>query len=183
MAGKKGHSGPAGNANAFRHAFSAIQRRRADGELTDDEQDVRDQYPRRTDCRQRRRAADRHRRAHSGRDHQQRRLALGDGQSSHRGSSQKQSEARQNPKALAQLDGYKRPLVGSSSANLQRFGMERIAKVESLQEIIDEMGEHAANGDGDHKDVKSKYLCHSSAWQKRQRRKLKSRRQGVPIGV
>lgn len=41
MAGKKGHSGPPGNANAFRHGLSAIQRRRADGELTDDEQDVR----------------------------------------------------------------------------------------------------------------------------------------------
>jgi hypothetical protein len=45
--------------------------------------------------------------------------------------------ARQNPKALAQLDGYKRPLVGSLSANLQRFGMEKVAKMESLQEIID----------------------------------------------
>jgi hypothetical protein len=32
---------PPGNANAFRHGVSAIQRRRADGELTDDEQDVR----------------------------------------------------------------------------------------------------------------------------------------------
>jgi hypothetical protein len=34
--------------------------------------------------------------------------------------------------------------VGSLSANLQRFGMERVAKVESLQEIIEEMRE----GDG-----------------------------------
>ena len=50
-------------------------------------------------------------------------------------------KARQNPKALAQLDGYKRPLVGSLSANLQRFGMEKVAKVESLQEIIEEMTE------------------------------------------
>jgi hypothetical protein len=55
-------------------------------------------------------------------------------------------KARQNPKALAQLDGYKRPLVGSLSANLQRFGMEKIAKVESLQEIIDEMRETNATG-------------------------------------
>jgi len=46
----------------------------------------------------------------------------------------KNEKARQNPKALAQLDGYKRPLVGSLSANLQRFGMERVAKAESLQE-------------------------------------------------
>ena len=63
---------------------------------------------------------------------------------------------------MAQLDGYKRPLVGSLSANLQRFGMERVAKLESLQEIIEEMTEAAgtsektgpdgpittANGDG-----------------------------------
>ena len=50
-------------------------------------------------------------------------------------------KARANPKALAQLDGYKRPLVNSLSGNLQRFGTERIAKVESLQEIIAEMTE------------------------------------------
>jgi hypothetical protein len=52
---------------------------------------------------------------------------------------QNNPKARANPKALAQLDGYKRPLVSSLSGNLQRFGMERIAKVESLQEIIQEM--------------------------------------------
>jgi len=32
-------------------------------------------------------------------------------------------KARGNPKALAQLDSYKRPLVGFLSANLQRFGI------------------------------------------------------------
>jgi len=42
---------------------------------------------------------------------------------------------------LAQLDGYKRGLVNSLTGNLQRFGFERVAKVETLQEIIDEMGE------------------------------------------
>src|SRR5687767_3218269 len=41
MAGKKGQSGPSGNANAFRHGLATIQRRRADGELTDQEQDIR----------------------------------------------------------------------------------------------------------------------------------------------
>jgi len=49
--------------------------------------------------------------------------------------------ARANPKALAQWNGYKRPLVGSLSANLQRFGMDKVAKVESLQEIIAEMAD------------------------------------------
>jgi hypothetical protein len=52
-------------------------------------------------------------------------------------------KARANPKALAQLDGYNRPLVGSLSMNLQRFGMERLAEIESLQEIIAEMSEPA----------------------------------------
>jgi outer membrane murein-binding lipoprotein Lpp len=37
------------------------------------------------------------------------------------------------------LDGYKRPLVDSLSANLQRFG----AKMEQLQEIIEQMTEDA----------------------------------------
>ena len=52
---------------------------------------------------------------------------------------QNNPKARINPKALAQLDGYKRPLVSSLSGNLQRFGMERVSKLESLQEIIAEM--------------------------------------------
>jgi hypothetical protein len=56
---------------------------------------------------------------------------------------QNNQKARANPKALAQLDGYKRPLVGSLSANLQRFGMEKVGKVETLQEIIAEMSESA----------------------------------------
>jgi hypothetical protein len=58
---------------------------------------------------------------------------------------QNNQKARANPKALAQLDGYKRSLVGSLSANLQRFGMDRVTKVESLQEIIQEMGEGDAS--------------------------------------
>jgi hypothetical protein len=45
------------------------------------------------------------------------------------------------------LDLFTR-LLGSLSANLQRFGMERVAKVESLQEIIEEMRE----GDGETKN-------------------------------
>ena len=36
-------------------------------------------------------------------------------------------------KSLAQLDGYKRPLVGSLSANLQRFGIDKIPGVKSLK--------------------------------------------------
>ena len=61
---------------------------------------------------------------------------------------QNNPKARSNPKALAQLDGYKRPLVSSLSGNLQRFGMERVGKVESLQEIIAEMTDPSAATDG-----------------------------------
>jgi hypothetical protein len=42
---------------------------------------------------------------------------------------QNNPKARANPKALAQLDGYKRPLVGSLSANLQWFGMEKVSRL------------------------------------------------------
>ena len=61
---------------------------------------------------------------------------------------QNNPKARTNPKALAQLDGYKRPLVSSLSGNLQRFGMEKIDKAESLQEIIAEMTETNEVNDG-----------------------------------
>src|ERR1041384_4080963 len=54
---------------------------------------------------------------------------------------QNNPKARANPKALAQLDGYKRPLVSSLSGNLQRFGMDKVHKLELLQEIIAEMSE------------------------------------------
>ena len=39
------------------------------------------------------------------------------------------------------MDGYKRPLVESLSANLLRFGMEKVGKLESLQEIIADMAD------------------------------------------
>ena len=55
---------------------------------------------------------------------------------------QNNPKARANPKALAQLGGYKTPLVGSVSANLQRFGFERAAKIETLRDIIEEMADH-----------------------------------------
>ena len=44
-------------------------------------------------------------------------------------------KARANPKALAQLEGYKRPPMSSLSGNLQRFGMERV-KVEAFRKLL-----------------------------------------------
>ena len=54
-------------------------------------------------------------------------------------------KARQNLKALAQLDAYKRPLVGSLWANLQRLGSDRITKVETLEEIFSASAETSEN--------------------------------------
>ena len=49
---------------------------------------------------------------------------------------QNNQKAGQNPKALAQLDGYKSPLVGSLSANPQRFGMDRLAKIKLYKSTL-----------------------------------------------
>jgi 50S ribosomal subunit-associated GTPase HflX len=48
-------------------------------------------------------------------------------------------KARYNPRALHTLDSYRRGLVNSLTSNLQRFGFDRLAKVETLRDIIDEM--------------------------------------------
>ena len=141
MAGKKGHSGPPGNANAFRHGLSAVQRRRAEGQLTDDEQDVRAAILAGLI-------------ADKGGEQQigtaERILAevissdvalLVTFNQAIDGVLRNNQKARQNPKALAQLDGYKRGLVNSLTGNLQRFGFEKQSKAETLQEIIEEMGE------------------------------------------
>jgi hypothetical protein len=141
VAGKKGQSGPPGNANAFRHGLAAVQRRRTDGGLTEEEQNIRADIL-------------------AG-------LINDKGGEQQIGTAERilaeiiasdvsllvtfnqaiedviknNQKARQNPKALAQLDGYKRGLVNSLTGNLQRFGFERATKTETLQEIIDEMGE------------------------------------------
>lgn len=41
MAGIRGKSGPPGNQNAFRHGLAAVHNRRVTGELTENERDIR----------------------------------------------------------------------------------------------------------------------------------------------
>jgi hypothetical protein len=49
---------------------------------------------------------------------------------------QNNQKARQNPRGLSQLDGYKRGLVNSLTSNLQKFGLERVRKIETLEEVL-----------------------------------------------
>jgi hypothetical protein len=49
---------------------------------------------------------------------------------------QNSPQARQNPRGLSQLDGYKRGLVNSLTGNLQKFGLDRVPKVETLEEVL-----------------------------------------------
>lgn len=137
----RGRSGPPANQNAFKHGLAGITQRRSNSALTLDERAIREDILTGLI-------------ADKGGEQQigtaERILAeiissdvalLVTFNQAIEGVIRNNQKARQNPRALAQLDGYKRPLVSSLSANLQRFGMEKVRKVETLQEIIEEMGE------------------------------------------
>ena len=123
MAGIRGKSGPPGNQNAFRHGLAGISQRHANGALNSTEHSIREEILAGL-------------------------LADKGGESqistamrvlveiiasdvsllvtiNHAidGVIQNNPRARGNPKTLAQLDGSNRPLVGSLSMSLLRFGI------------------------------------------------------------
>jgi len=98
--------------NAFRHGLVGIAQRRADGVLNPAEPVNQRRNTVRLASRQGRSCADQHRHARAGWDHSERCVAVTFNHAID-GVIQNNPKARANPKALAQLDGYNRPLVSS----------------------------------------------------------------------
>jgi len=134
--GIKGKSGPPGNMNAFKHGLAAIQKRREESVITEHEESIRQQILDGLI-------------ADKGGDHQVSTatrilaeviasdaawLMVFNGAIDH--IIQNNPKARQNPRRLSQLDGYKRGLVNPLTGNLQKFGLERVPKVETLEEVL-----------------------------------------------
>jgi hypothetical protein len=134
--GLKGRSGPPGNQNAFRHGLAAIEKRQDAGPLAPPDESVRQQILDGL-------VSDKG----------------GEGQIStatrilaeviasdatwlmvfNRAIDQiitNNHKVRENPRGLSQLDSYKRGLVNSLTGNLQKFGLGRVAKVETLDDLL-----------------------------------------------
>jgi hypothetical protein len=134
--GMKGRSGPPGNMNAFKHGLASIQKRREEGVPTEHEENVRQQILEGLI-------------ADKGGDEQistaTRILAeviasdaswLMAFNSAIDHVIQNNPKVRQNPRGLSQLDGYKRGLVNSLTGNLQKFGMDRVPRVKTLEDLL-----------------------------------------------
>jgi hypothetical protein len=134
--GVKGRSGPPGNMNAFKHGLASIEKRREEGVPTQHEEGVRQQILDGLI-------------ADKGGDEQistaTRILAeviasdaswLMAFNSAIDHIIQTNPKARQNPRGLSQLDGYKRGLVNSLTGNLQKFGLERVPRVKTLEDLL-----------------------------------------------
>src|SRR5262245_59898759 len=146
--GVKGRSGPPGNMNAFKHGLASIEKRREEGVSTQHEENVRQQILESLI-------------ADKGGDDQistaTRILAeviASDASWLMAFNSgididhviQNNQKVRQNPRGLYQLDGYKRGLVNSLTGNLQKFGLDRVPRVITLADLLqdDETSDNTA---------------------------------------
>jgi hypothetical protein len=136
--GVKGRSGPPGNMNAFKHGLAAIQKRREEDVPTEQEETVRQQILEGLI-------------ADKGGNEQVSTatrilaeviasdaawLVVFNGAIDH--IIQSNQKVRQNPRGLHQLDGYKRGLVNSLTGNLQKFGLDRVPRVKTLDELFED---------------------------------------------
>jgi hypothetical protein len=134
--GVKGKSGPPGNMNAFKHGLAAIQKRREEGVPSEHEESIRQQILEGLI-------------ADKGGDQQVSTatrilaeviasdaawLVVFNGAIDH--IIQSNQKVRQNPRGLHQLDGYKRGLVNSLTGNLQKFGLDRAPRVQTLEDLL-----------------------------------------------
>jgi hypothetical protein len=140
MAGIRGRSGPPGNQNAFRHGLAGIAQRRDDGILNPAEQSIREEVLSGL-------LADKAGAAQTSTAMRVFAEIIASDVSllvtfNHAIDAviDNNPKARANPKALAQLDGYKRLLASSLSGNLNRFGMKRIGESGIAS------GDHRGNG-------------------------------------
>jgi hypothetical protein len=134
--GIKGRSGPPGNQNAFRHGLAAIEKRQDTGLLAPPDESIRrqildglisdkggeDQVSTATRVLAEVIASDAtwlmvFNRAID-------RIIVNN------------QKVRENPRGLSQLDGYKRGLVNSLTGNLQKFGLDRVPQVKTLEDLL-----------------------------------------------
>src|SRR5262245_20352523 len=146
MAGVKGRSGPPGNQNNFKHGLSVIDRNRRSDSLTGRESRIKAQV---------RDGLIADRGGENKVSTAEKVLVelissdvawLATIDTAIRKVLKLNKRARANPKALKQLDDYKRPIVNSLTTNLQRYGLEKIpAPTQTLEEILAESTDHDGN--------------------------------------
>ena len=146
MAGIKGRSGPPGNQNNFKHGLSVIDEYRRSGSVTGRESRIKAQV---------RGGLIADRGGENKVSTAEKVLVelissdvawLATIDTAIRKVLKLNKRARANPKALKQLDDYKRPIINSLTANLQRYGLEKIpAPTQTLEEILAESTDHDGN--------------------------------------
>jgi len=146
MAGVKGRSGPPGNQNNFKHGLAIIDKNRRSGSITGRESRIKAQV---------RDGLIADRGGENKVSTAEKVLVelissdvawLATIDTAIRKVLKLNKRARANPKALKQLDDYKRPIVNSLTTNLQRYGLEKIpAPTQTLEEILAESTDHDGN--------------------------------------